>query len=175
MSNIPERKGAITFKGNPLSLLGPELKVGDKAPGFQVVDNEVKPVALDDLAGKVVLISVTPSLDTSVCNIQAGKFNQMATEMSDEVVILNISLDLPFALARWCQATGSDRIRTLSDYQEREFGLKYGVLIKELKLLARSVWMIGRDGIIRYIELVDETTDEPDYEAALEALRQTVG
>lgn len=175
MSNVPERKGVITSRGNPLTLLGPELKVGDKAPEFQAVDNEVKPVALSDLTGKVVLISVTPSLDTSLCSIQAGKFNQMATEISDDVVILNISLDLPFALARWCQATGSDRIRTLSDYKEREFGLKYGVLIKESKLLTRSVWLIDRDGIIRYVELVGDTTHEPDYEAALEALRQTVG
>ena len=175
MSNIPERTGIITSRGRPLSLLGPELKVGDTAPEFQAVDNAIAPVALSDFAGKVVLVGVTPSIDTSVCSIQAGKFNQMATELSGDVVILNISLDLPFALARWCQATGSDRIRTLSDYQEREFGLKYGVLIKELKLLTRSVWLIDRDGIIRYVEIVGDTTHEPDYEAALEALRQAVG
>lgn len=174
-ARVPERKALVTFKGEPITLLGEELKVGDKAPEFYVVDNEVKPVKLSDFAGKVVLTSVTPSLDTPVCNLQAGRFNQLATEASKGVVILNISVDLPFALARWCSATGSEQIKTLSDYQDRDFGIKYGVLVKELKLLARSVWLIDRKGVIRYIELVPEMTHEPDYDKALEALKRVIG
>jgi thiol peroxidase len=123
----------------------------------------------------VLLISVTPSLDTPVCDAQGRKFNELAASLSDDVVVANISVDLPFAQRRWCGANDITRIKVFSDYQERDFGLKYGVLIKELKLLARSVWIVDKDGVIRYKQLVPEVTNEPDYDAALAALRQVVG
>jgi thiol peroxidase len=171
---ITERKDLVTFKKAPLTLLGQELNVNDKAPDFQAVDNNLIPVKLSDFKGKVVLLSVTPSVDTPVCDLQGKRFNKMAAEISKDVVILNISMDLPFALSRWCGATGSKQLRTLSDYQERDFGIKYGVLIKELKLLARSVWLIDRDGSVKYKEIVPETTDEPDYDKVFEALKRIV-
>ncbi len=170
-----ERYGVVAFRGNPLTLLGPDLKVGEKAPEFRVVDTDLNPVSLRDFAGKFLLISVTPSLDTSVCDLQGRKFNELAANLSDDVVVLNISVDLPFAQKRWCGANNIDRIKVLSDYQERDFGLKYGVLIKELKLLARSVWILDKDGVIRYKEIVPEVTNEPDYNAAMDALKKIVG
>lgn len=169
-----ERYGVVTFRGNPLTLLGPDLQVGEKAPDFQVVDTDLNPVSLSDFAGKFVLISVTPSLDTPVCDLQGRKFNELAAGLSEDVVVLNISVDLPFAQKRWCGANNIDRIKVLSDYQDRDFGLKYGVLIKELKLLARSVWIVDKDGIIRYKEIVPEVTNEPDYDAAMAALKEIV-
>ncbi len=170
-----ERQGVVTFHGNPLTLLGPDLQVGEKAPDFRVVDTDLNPVSLSDFSGKVVLISVTPSLDTPVCDLQGRKFNELAAGLSDDVVVVNISVDLPFAQRRWCGANNIDRIKVLSDYQERDFGLKYGVLIKELKLLARSVWIVDKDGIIRYKQIVPEVTNEPDYDAAMKALKEIVG
>jgi thiol peroxidase len=170
MSN--ERTGMVTFKGNPLTLTGTEVKVGDVAPDFTVVNNELAPVKLTDYAGKVVILSIAPSLDTPVCDLQAKRFNKMVSEVSEDVVILNISVDLPFALARWCGATGSEQVLTLSDYQERDFGNKYGVLIKELKLLARSVWLVDKDGKVVYNEIVSETIEEPNYEAVLEEVKK---
>jgi len=172
LDQLPRKKGLVVARGNPLTLLGQELKVGDKAPDFQVVDNDLNPVRLSDFQDKVVLLSVTPSVDTGICDLQAKRFNNLATEVSGDVVILNISVDLPFALARWCGATGSDKIKTLSDYQDWSFGLQYGMLIKESRLLARSVWIIDKDGIIRYIQIVPELTTEPDYEDALKALQK---
>jgi len=171
---VQERHGVVTFRGNPLTLLGPDLQVGEKAPDFKVVDTDLNPVSLQDFAGKFILISVTPSLDTPVCDMQGRKFNELAAGLSDDVVVLNISVDLPFAQKRWCGANNIDRIKVLSDYQERDFGLKYGVLIKELKLLARSVWVIDKEGIIRYKQIVPEVTNEPDYDAAMAALREIV-
>lgn len=170
-----ERQGVVTFRGNPLTLLGPNLQVGEKAPDFRVVDTDLNPVSLSDFSGKVVLISVTPSLDTPVCDLQGRKFNELAAGLSDDVVVVNISVDLPFAQRRWCGANNIDRIKVLSDYQERDFGLKYGVLIKELKLLARSVWIVDKDGVIRYKQIVPEVTNEPDYDAAMKALKEIVG
>ena len=175
IDQLPQKKGLVTAKGNPLTLLGKELKVGDKAPDFQVVDNSLSPVKLTDFTGKVVLLSVTPSIDTGICDLQAKRFNRMATEVSDDVVILSISVDLPFALARWCGATGSDKIKTLSDYQDWNFGLQYGVLIKETRLLARSVWIVDKNGVIQYIQIVPEMPTEPDYEDAFGALKKLVG
>jgi len=171
---VQERHGVVTFRGNPLTLLGPDLQVGEKAPDFRVVDTDLNPVSLQDFEGKFILISVTPSLDTPVCDMQGRKFNELAAGLSDDVVVLNISVDLPFAQKRWCGANNIDRIKVLSDYQERDFGLKYGVLIKELKLLARSVWVIDKEGIIRYKQIVPEVTNEPDYDAAMAALREIV-
>ncbi|UCE08892.1 MAG: thiol peroxidase [bacterium] len=172
---MPQKKGLVAAKGKPLTLLGQELKVGDKAPDFQVVDNSMNPVKLSDFKGKVVLLSVTPSVDTGTCDLQAKRFNKMAREVAKDVVILNISMDLPFALARWCGATGSDKIKTLSDYQEWNFGLQYGLLIKETRLLARSVWIINKNGVIQYIQIVPEVPTEPDYADAFGALKKLVG
>ena len=166
-----ERQGIITFKGNPMTLLGPGLKVGDRAPGFTVVDNGLAPVTLASYAGKIKVISAVPSLDTPVCDTETRRFNQEAAGLPGNVAVLTISLDLPFAQKRWCGAAGIDRVVTLSDYQDRSFGLAYGVLIKELKLLSRSIFVIDATDTIRSIQHVPEVTHEPDYAAVLAAVR----
>lgn len=169
-----ERTGMITFKGNPMTLLGPDIKVGDAAPEFRVVDNGLAPVTLADSAGKVRLIAVVPSIDTPVCDTMTRKFNQDAATLPDSVVVYTISLDLPFAQKRWCGAAGIEKVKTLSDYQDRSFGLNYGMLIKELKLLARAVFVIDQQGKVAYREIVKEVTAEPDYAAALAAAKKLV-
>ncbi|MFO7982324.1 MAG: thiol peroxidase [Desulfuromonadales bacterium] len=167
-----ERTGIITFKGSPMTLLGPEIKEGDEAPDFQVVANDLSPVSLKDSAGKVRLITALPSLDTPVCDSMGRKFNEQAADLPDDVSVYTISVDLPFAQKRWCGNAGIEKVQTLSDYQERSFGLNYGLLIKELKLLARAVYVVDRDGKVVYREIVDEVTDEPDYDAALSAVKK---
>jgi thiol peroxidase len=169
-----ERTGVITFKGNPMILLGPDVKAGDAAPDFKVVDNGLQPVTLGDTRGKVRLITVVPSLDTPVCDTMTRKFNEQAAKLPDDVVIYTVSLDLPFAQKRWCGNAGIEKVKALSDYQDRSFGLGYGVLIKELKLLARSVFVIDRNDKVAYREIVREVTAEPDYEAALAAAKKLV-
>ena len=164
-----ERSGVITFQGSPLTLIGPALRMGDKAPGFSVLDGELKPVSLKDFAGKTKIISVTPSLDTPVCDIQLRRFNAEAVKMSANTEVLNISMDLPFAIARFCTGAGIDRVKALSDHREASFGVAYGVLIKELRLLARAVFVIDSNDIIRYVEIVPEITNQPDYDSALGA------
>ena len=166
-----ERTGIITFKGNPMTLLGPELKMGEPAPGFTVVDTALNPVTLESYAGKIKVISAVPSLDTPVCDMETRRFNQEAAGFPDRVAVLTVSLDLPFAQKRWCGAAGIDRVVTLSDYQERSFALAYGVLIKELKLLSRSIFVVDEANVIRYIQHVAEVTHEPDYDAVLAAVR----
>lgn len=166
-----ERKGIITFKGNPITLVGPELKVGDRAPDFTIVDNSLAPVSLASYEGKIKVMSCVPSLDTPVCDMETRRFNQEAATLPDNVAVLTISLDLPFAQKRWCGAAGIDRVTTLSDYQERSFALAYGVLIKELKLLSRSIFVIDAGNAIRYIQHVPEVTQEPDYAAVMAAVR----
>lgn len=166
-----ERTGIITFKGNPFTLLGPTLKVGDKAPDFKVVDNGLAPVSLASYRGKIKVISAVPSLDTPVCDTETRRFNREAAELPENVVVLTVSLDLPFAQKRWCGAAGIDRVTTLSDYQERSFADAYGILIKELKLLARAVFILDADDTIRYIQIVPEVTSEPDYAAVMGAVR----
>jgi thiol peroxidase len=155
-----------------MTLLGPELKVGDKAPDFSVVDNALAPVALASSAGKIRVVSAVPSLDTPVCDTETRRFNQEAAHLPDNVVVLTVSLDLPFAQKRWCGAAGIDRVTTLSDYRERSFGNAYGVLIKELVLLSRSIFVIDAGDTIRYIQHVPEVTSEPDYAAVLAAVRK---
>ena len=167
-----ERSGAITFKGNPMTLLGEEVLPGSQAPDFHVVDTDLKPVTLQDSAGKVRLIAVVPSIDTGVCDTMTRTFNQKAAGLPESVAVYTVSMDLPFAQKRWCGNAGIERVKTLSDYQERSFGLNYGVLIKELKLLARSVFVIDRQGKVTYRQIVPEVTHEPDYEAALAAVKQ---
>jgi len=169
-----ERSGIITFKGNPFTLLGPALKVGDKAPEFSVVDNGLAAVSLASSAGKIRIISCVPSLDTPVCDTETRRFNQEAANLPGDVLVLTISLDLPFAQKRWCGAAGIDKVTTLSDYRERSFGQNYGVLIKELLLLTRAIFVIDGEGVIRYIQIVPEVTSEPDYAAVIAAAKQLV-
>jgi thiol peroxidase len=167
-----ERTNVATFKSNPLTLIGPELKVGDKAPDFRLNKNLVEEVTLADFAGKVKLISVVPSLDTGVCDAQTRRFNQEAAGLSEDVVILTISADLPFAQARWCGAAGVDRVITLSDYKDNSFGKDYGVLIKEFALDHRSVFVLDKDNTIRYIQVLDEMTEHPNYEEPIAAVKE---
>ena len=169
-----ERTGVITFRGNPLTLVGNEVKAGDKAPGFTVLDKTLSPVSLSDFKGKVKIVSVTPSLDTPVCDLQAQTFNTQAQSLSQEIVILNVSMDLPFAIARFCSERGIERLKILSDHRDASFGSAYGVLIKELRLLARSIFVIDKDEVVRYIQIVPEMTNPPDYDKALEAAQKLV-
>ena len=170
-----ERKGIITFKGNPLTLTGNEMRVGDKAPDFTVLNGELKETGLKDFAGKVKVISVTPSLDTPVCDLQARMFNSEAAKLPVDVAVLNISMDLPFAISRFCASAGIDKVKALSDHRDASFGNGYGVLIRELRLLARSIFIIDKDDVIRYFEIVPELSNEPDYESALEELKKITG
>jgi thiol peroxidase len=158
-----ERKGLITMKGNPVTLFGNEVKVGDNAPDFNVVDMGLAPKSLQDYSGKLKIISVTPSLDTPVCDMQMRTFNEKASKYKDAVV-LNISMDLPFAIKRFCTTAGIENVVGLSDYKDADFGQKYGLLIKELRLLARAVLVVDKDDKIVYYELVKEVTEHPDYE-----------
>jgi thiol peroxidase len=166
-----EDRKVVTMKGNPLTLTGNPVKVGDSAPDFEVLANDLSPVKLSSFAGKVCLISSVPSLDTSVCDTQTKKFNEEAKTLKDNIVVLTISMDLPFAQSRWCGAAGVEHVRTLSDYRKAEFGEAFGVLIKELRLLARAVFIVDAKGKIRYIQIVDELTHEPNYDEAIEALK----
>jgi len=168
---MEERQGAVTFMGNPLTLLGPEIRPGDKAPDFKVVDNDLKPVTLSDFKGKIKIICSVPSLDTPVCDKEARRFNMEAADLPNDVVVLTISMDLPFAQKRWCGAAGVDKIATLSDYQDRSFANSYGVLIKELKLTARSVFVVDAYDTVSYVQLVKEITSEPDYATVLDAVK----
>lgn len=166
-----ERSALVTFKGDPLTLIGNEVKVGDAAPDFTGLTNDLSEVALVGFRGKVLVMVSVPSLDTPVCETEVRRFNEEAGRLGDEVQVLVISMDLPFAQKRWCAAGGIQNVQTLSDHREGSFGSGYGVLIGELRLLARSVWVVDRDGKVRYAELVKELTDEPDYDAALAAAR----
>ncbi len=168
---MQERSGIITFKGNPFTLLGPELKVGDKAPNFSVVDNSLAGVTLASSVGKIRVISAVPSLDTPVCDTETRRFNQEAAGLPGDVLVLTVSLDLPFAQKRWCGAAGIDKVITLSDYRERSFGQNYGVLIKELLLLTRAIFVVDAHDVIRYIQIVPEVTSEPDYAAVISAVK----
>ena len=167
-----ERKGAATFKGNPLTLVGPELKKGDPAPNFQLLAGDLSAATLDTFKGKTRLISVVPSLDTPVCDLQTKRFNEEASRLPSDVVVLTVSADLPFAQSRWCGAAHADKIKCLSDHREASFGKAYGVLIKELRLLSRSIFIVGPDGRLQYVEYVKEITQHPNYEKALGALRE---
>ncbi len=171
---MAEQKGLITFKGNSMTLVGNQVKVGQKAPDFVVIDNNLSPVKFSSYLGKVCIISSVVSLDTPVCDTQTRKFNEEASRLGPNVTILTISMDLPFAQKRWCGAAGVDKLQTLSDHRDASFGMVYGLLIKELRLLARAVLIVDQKGLIQYKELVKEVTNEPDYEAALSKLRKLV-
>jgi len=168
---MQERTGVITFQGGPLTLVGPEIKVGGEAPEALVLANDLSPVTISSLRGKVVVLSCVPSLDTPVCDTQTRKFNEAAASLDDDVAIVTASMDLPFAQARWCGAAGIDAVQTVSDHRDAALGNAYGLLIKELRLLARAVLVIDRDGKVRYLQVVPEVTEEPDYDAALAAAK----
>ncbi len=171
---MQERDGIVTMKGNPITLMGTELQVGDKAPDFVAIDNDLNPVSFDSFRGKVCIVSSVPSLDTPVCDMETRRFNDEAGRLDDNVEILTISMDLPFAQKRWCGAAGVDRVQTLSDHRDAAFGQAYGVLIKDLRLLARAVFVVDKEGTIRYMELVKEIASEPDYDAVLKAVKGLV-
>ena len=162
---------SVTFKGNPLTLEGTLPEVGKKAPDFNLVDNDLGSKSLGDYAGKTVVLSVVPSLDTPVCDAQTRRFNESASGLGDSTVVLTISRDLPFAQKRWCGAAGVDRVETLSDYKDQSFGKAYGLHIKELALLARAVIVVDGEGVVRYVQLVPEVAQEPDYDAVLAAVQ----
>ncbi len=168
---MKERPGAITLKGNPMTLVGPELKAGDAAPDCTLTGNDLSPVKLSSFRGQVVILASVPSLDTPVCDVETRRFNEEAGKLGADVRVVTVSMDLPFAQKRWCGAAGVAAVTTLSDYREAAFGLSYGVLIKDLRLLARAVFVVDRAGKIRYVELVREVAGEPNYAAALEAAR----
>ncbi|WP_419784800.1 thiol peroxidase [Pseudodesulfovibrio sp.] len=170
-----ERKGVATFKGNPLTLLGPELKVGDVAPDFTALANDLSPATLADFKGKVLIVASVPSLDTAVCDIETRRFNTEAAALGDDIAILTLSMDLPFAQARWCGAAGVEAVKTLSDHKDASFGEGWGTLIQELRLLTRAVFVVDQKGTITYVQYLSEVTEEPDYEAALAAAKKLVG
>lgn len=168
---MAERAGLVTFQGQPLTLLGEPKGIGDIAPDVTLLDNDLSPAPLSKWAGKVRIVSTVPSLDTPVCDMETRRFNTEAAALGDSVVILTVSMDLPFAQKRWCGAAGVDRVITLSDHLEAAMGLGFGVLIKELRLLARAVFVLDGAGKIHHAQLVGEVTHEPDYQAALDAAR----
>ncbi|WP_339321563.1 thiol peroxidase [Paenibacillus sp. FSL W8-0194] len=167
-----ERTGAATFKGNPITLIGPELKAGDQAPDFTVSKNLLEQATLKDFAGKIKLISVVPSLDTGVCDAQTRRFNEEASALGDNVVVLTISADLPFAQERWCGAAGVDRVITLSDHKDMSFGQAYGVHIKEFRLDMRSIFVVDQNDKITYVEYLKEMAEHPNYEQAVAAVKE---
>ncbi len=162
--------GTITFKGNALHLDGILPTLGQKAPAFTLRKNDMSLSTLEDFSDKVLVLLTLPSLDTPVCDMEARKFNIEAAKISDKVRIVAVSADLPFAQARWCAASSVAAVTTLSDHYDVSFATQYGVLIKELRLLARAVFVINAEGVLSYGQLVPEMTDEPDYEAALSAI-----
>lgn len=164
----------ITFKNNPVTLIGNEVKVGDTAPDFTVLANDLSEVTLKDSQGKIRLFSVVPSLDTGVCDAQTRKFNEVAAELSGDVVVYTVSMDLPFAQKRWCGAAGIDQVVKVSDHRTGSFGEAYGVLIEELRLLARSIFVVDQNDKVTYVEYVPEATTHPNYDAAIEAVKALI-
>jgi thiol peroxidase len=165
-----ERTGAATLKGNALTLVGPELKPGDRAPEFEVIDTNLAPVSLKATGNSVRIVSVVPSLDTPVCDAQTKRFNDELAKLPG-VEVLTVSMDLPFAQKRWCGAFGVDRVKMLSDHKSGSFGMAFGTLIKELRIQSRAIFVLDKDNVIQHVEYVKEVTDHPDYLAALQAAR----
>ena len=172
---MEERKGAVTFKGSDLTLVGPVLKVGQPAPECELLGNDLKPVRLSSFAGRICVLASVPSLDTPVCDTEARRSNDAAGKLGPNVAIVTVSMDLPFAQRRWCGAAGATDVITLSDHRDAAFGVAYGVLIKELRLLARAVFLLDPDGVIRRVDLVKEMTQEPDYDSILKAVADLGG
>ena len=169
-----EQKGVITFKKNPMTLVGNEVKVGQKAPDFKLTANDLSEVTLKSSADKVRVISVVPSVDTPVCDLQTKRFNDEAAKLGDKAVIITVSLDLPFAQKRWCGATSATKTQLLSDYKDHSFGLAYGARIKELGLLTRAVFVIDSNDQVQYVEYVKEVTEHPNYDAAIAAAKKFI-
>ncbi len=166
-----ERENAVKLKGTPFTLIGPELKKGGRAPDFRCVETLGSEVSLGSFGDDVKVFNVVVSVDTPVCDVQIRRFNEEAAELSDSVQIITVSMDLPFAQSRYCAAAEVERVRTASDYQYASFGEAYGVLIKENRLLARAIFVVGRDNVLEHVEYVEEVANEPDYDAALAAIR----
>jgi thiol peroxidase len=171
---MAQEKTQMTMKGEPLMLSGTAVDIGQEAPDFEVLDNELKTVTLSSFAGKTLIICSVPSLDTSVCDTETRKFNEKAAELGEGVAVLVISMDLPFAQKRWCGAAGIRNVKTLSDHRNASFGKAYGVLIEGLRLLARAIFIIDRQGVIRYKQIVPEITSEPDYDDCLNSVRRLI-
>jgi len=169
---LSERKGVVERKGTALTLVGPEVKVGQPAPDFTALDADLQPVRLAAFAGKAVILVSVPSLDTPVCDRESRRFNEEAAKLGKDVAVVVVSMDLPFAQKRWCGAHGIQNVVTLSDHRAASFGAAYGVLIKELRLLARAVFVVDPKGVVRYVQIVKELTSEPDYDAALAAVKR---
>jgi thiol peroxidase len=169
-----ERPNGTRFQGNPLTLIGPEIRVGDKAPAFTARSLDLKPFTLDDTRGKIRLFSAVPSLDTPVCDAETRRFNLEAARLGDKVEIVTVSVDLPFAQKRWCGAAGIDKIKVVSDYYDQSFSRAFGTLIKELHLSSRAVFVVDDQDTVRYVEYVPEVTSHPNYEAALNALKKLI-
>ena len=167
-----ESTNIVTMQGTPLTLVGDTVAVGEAAPDFTVLDNDLSPVNFSSYRGKVCIISSIPSLDTPVCDLETKAFNEKAAGLGPNVAILTLSMDLPFAQKRWCAAAGVNGVQTLSDHKDASFGNAFGVLIKELRLLARAVFIVDGNGIIQYIQVVKELSEEPDYDAIWEALKK---
>lgn len=172
---MTERQGMVTIHGKPLTLVGQEVKVGEPAPDAELLDNDLNPVKLSAYRGKILVIASVPSLDTPVCDMETRRFNEEAANLGPNVELVTVSMDLPFAQKRWCGAAGVTNLKTLSDHRQAEFGVAYGVLIKELRLLARAVFILDREGTVQYVHLVKEVTNEPDYEEVLQALNRIAG
>lgn len=169
---MEERTGLVSMKGKALTLLGNEVRAGRKAPDFEVVANNLSTVKFSSFFGRTCVISSVSSLDTSVCDTMTRRFNEEADKLGEDVVVLTISMDLPFAQKRWCGAAGVESVQTLSDHRDASFGAAYGVLIKELRLLARAVFIVDNEGVLRYVQIVPEITDEPDYQLVLDTVRE---
>jgi thioredoxin-dependent peroxiredoxin len=165
----------VTMKGKPLALVHETVAVGQKAPDFAAIDNAMNEVRLSQFAGKVVLLSAVPSLDTPVCDRETRRFNQEAVNLGPQVAVLTISMDLPFGQRRWCELAGIKGLITLSDHKDAQFGNAYGLLVKDLRLLARAVYVLDKDLVVRYAEVVPEIANEPNYEKALAAVRALAG
>lgn len=167
---MEERVGLVTMGGRPVTLVGSPPRIGDSAPDFAAVGNDLGEVKLSQFRGRTVVVASVPSLDTSVCDIETRRFNAEAVKLGQDVVVLVVSMDLPFAQKRWCGLAGADRVITVSDHRDAAFGLAYGVLMKEVRLLARAVFVVDRKGVLRYSQLVPEVGTEPDYAAVLSAV-----
>ncbi len=171
---MAERTGVITFKGNPMTLVGPEIKTGDSLPAFKVTGQDLGDITNDNFKGKVLVLSVVPSVDTPVCAAQTRKFNEQASKLSDDVAILTVSMDLPFAAKRFCAAEGIEAVKTGSDYKYGAFGETFGVKIKELGLLCRAVFVADKSGKLVSAEYVPEVTEEPNYDKTMDAVKSAV-
>jgi thiol peroxidase len=171
---MAERSNVVKFKGNPLTLLGDEIAVDDSIPSVTVTNGDLKEINLTDYKGKVVILSTVLSLDTGTCDTETRRFNKEAAALGDDVSIVVVSMDLPFAQKRWCGAAGVDKVEVFSDYRDAKLGRAFGLLTKELHLLARAVFVIDKEGIVRYRELVEEASGEPDYEKAIAAAKKLI-